>query len=151
MYYEDGSLPYQFVSDEKEFSSQEEFVAYASQKDASLQAKWDNRVPEKILPLYTFHKNKPHALLAPIVVAEPGNTTYVGTERHPLLFGKAAPGAWVTDGFGVKEGNSGGGVMVYSPEDGSLQGLLGIVCAAVPNSVPKKLLRIVRQLSNPKT
>ena len=132
---------YEFRTNEGSLINRETFEKFA-RKDSQLRLQWEGAVnPE--LPELVVHSSAEMTELDDNVVVprwKYGKMQYYSNPNHVLYTGKRQA-MWVTDGFGVSKGNSGGGVWVAQDN-----GLLGIVSAKHQSALPSQVRRAYPQL-----
>lgn len=111
------------------------------QKDPALKRQWQGAVDPEVPALAVYTGPSLMHLIDNIIVPrwEMGHMTYLNHPEYILYVGKKQA-LWVTDGFGVSEGNSGGGVWL---ENGNL---VGIVSAKKENDFPNFARAVLPQL-----
>lgn len=140
-----GDIAYEYYTLGGEPLSEGEFNSLLRQDDR-LRAQWKARTRQKYPVLYTYQDDQGKLLLNSILVPlwKKGEASYLSSEDESVLYlGKNLPTVWVTDSFGVTNGNSGGAVMVVLPH-GKL-GLLGIVSAKEMQNFPPQLVEEIHQ------
>ena len=105
-----------------------------------LKRQWDGAMAPRLAPLLTYSDKDEKFLLSNILVPRwtRGAFEMLSSPRQILYFGdNAAP--WLSAGFGVEKGNSGGGVFlpVYNGGKKRASGLVGIVSAKSLNQLPE--------------
>lgn len=105
-----------------------------------LKRQWNGAMAPRLAPLLTYSDKDEKFLLSNILVPRwtRGAFEMLSSPRQILYFGdNAAP--WLSAGFGVEKGNSGGGVFlpVYNGGKKRASGLVGIVSAKSLNQLPE--------------
>lgn len=114
----------------------------AAQAAPALKKQWDGAVSPRLAPLLAYTGKDEKFLLSNILVprwthgafesrSSPRQVTYFGDNRA----------VWLSAGFGVAKGNSGGGVFlpVYNGGKKKASGLMGVVSAKSLNRLPEKI------------
>ena len=132
---------YEFKTNDGLLIDQETFEREL-RKDSVLRRQWNGAINPVLPGLVVYSGSELMQLDNNIVVPRwtDGAMTYFSNPNYVLYAGKRQA-LWVTDGFGVSEGNSGGGV--WMEQDG---GLLGIVSAKQLNLLPSQVRQAYPQL-----
>ena len=134
---------YEFKTNDGYLIDRETFEQ-ALRKDSVLRRQWKGAVDPVLPELIVYSGPELMQLDKKDNVIVPrwtdGAMTYYTNPNYVLYAGKRQA-MWVTDGFGVTEGNSGGGV--WTEQDG---GLLGVVSAKQDNQLPTAVKEAYPQL-----
>jgi len=108
----------------------------ALKKDKNLRAQWKAAIEPVVRPLVLFSSEHITHLNDNLVVPrwDWGEMTYFSDPNYILYLGKRQA-VWVSDGFGVEKGNSGGGVLLDSNG-----GIMGVVSVKKDNDLPPQVL-----------
>ncbi len=122
---------YEFHDAQGESLSVDEFNVVL-QQDPSLRSQWRTRNSKVFPQLYLYGGNEGKFLQNPLLVPLwwKGTLTYLTSPQRVAYLGKQHA-LWVTVGFGVTNGNSGGAVLAMRPNGKSV--LIGIVSAKEEN------------------
>ena len=134
---------YEFKTNDGRLLDADEF-RQALKKDSVLRRQWNGAIKPALPELIVYSGADLMTLDKSENVVVPrwtdGNMTYYTNPNYVLYTGKRQA-MWVTDGFGVSKGNSGGGV--WTEQDG---GVLGVVSAKQMNMLPSQVRQAYPQL-----
>ena len=135
-----GQLARQMTEQAQELEQEADEYRAAAEAAPFLKKQWDGAMTPRLAPLLAYSHKDEQFLLSNILVPRwtRGAFEMLSSPRQILYFGaNGAP--WLSAGFGVEKGNSGGGVFlpVYNGGKKRASGLVGIVSAKSLNQLPE--------------